>query len=162
VQQGDAARTAEFSFRLLRRIVWPKVELAIRLWLGQIFFVSGVIKLTNWHTALTLAATEYPVSWLDPVTAAVLGVAIEVIAGALLTAGLMTRYAAIPMLALALVAQISYLPFDNQLFWIALFGWCAQSGSGPQSRPVCQDRSTHRQESRLMVRPVRPVAAQTV
>ncbi len=124
---------AEFSFRLLRRIVWPKVELAIRLWLGQIFFVSGVIKLTNWHTALTLAATEYPVSWLDPVTAAVLGVAIEVIAGALLTAGLMTRYAAIPMLALALVAQISYLPFDNQLFWIALFGWYAVFGAGTLS-----------------------------
>ncbi len=125
--------SADFSFRLLRRIVWPKVELAIRLWLGQIFFVSGVIKLTNWHTALALAATEYPVGWIDPMTAAVLGVVIEVGGGALLTAGLMTRYAAIPMLLLSLVAQIYYLPFDNQLFWVALFGWYAVFGAGALS-----------------------------
>jgi NADH dehydrogenase/putative oxidoreductase len=121
---------ADFSFRLLRRLVWPKVELAMRLWLGQAFFVSGVIKLTHWDTALALAATEYPVGWMDPVTAAYLGVAIEVIGGALLSVGLLTRWVAIPMLALALVAQVFYLPFDTQLFWVALLGRTIVFGAG--------------------------------
>jgi putative oxidoreductase len=126
-------RSTDFSVRVLRGLAWPKVELAIRLWLAQIFFVSGVLKLTHWDTALYLATHEYPVSWLSPSSAAAIGVCIEVIGGALLTLGFMTRYAAAPMLALALVAQFAYLPFDNQLFWTALFGWYAVCGAGPIS-----------------------------
>jgi NADH dehydrogenase/putative oxidoreductase len=123
----------DFSVRVLRGLAWPKAELLIRLWLAQIFFVSGVLKLTHWDTALYLATHEYPVSWLSPGSAAAIGVCIEVIGGALLAVGFMTRYAAVPMLALALVAQFAYLPFDNQLFWSALFGWYAVCGAGPIS-----------------------------
>src|ERR1700720_179288 len=123
----------DFSVRVLRGVAWPKVELVIRLWLAQIFFVSGGLKLTHWDTALYLAAHEYPVSWLSAGAAATIGVCIEVIGGALLALGFMTRYAAVPMLALALVAQFAYLPFDNQLFWTALFGWFAVCGAGPIS-----------------------------
>jgi putative oxidoreductase len=123
--------STDFSVRVLRGLAWPKVELAIRLWLAQIFFVSGVLKLTHWDTALYLATHEYPVSWLSAGAAATIGVCIEVIGGALLALGFMTRYAAVPMLALALVAQFAYLPFDNQLFWTALLGWYAVCGAGP-------------------------------
>jgi len=42
---------AGFSWLLLRRLVWPKVDLVIRWWLAQIFLVSGVLKLTHWQTA---------------------------------------------------------------------------------------------------------------
>jgi putative oxidoreductase len=73
------------------------------------------------------------VSWMTPVTAAWTGVSIEVVGGALLAVGFMTRYAAAPMLALALVAQFAYLPFDNQLFWAALLGWYVVHGAGPIS-----------------------------
>jgi NADH dehydrogenase/putative oxidoreductase len=125
--------STDFSVRVLRGLAWPKAELAIRLWLAQIFFVSGVLKLTHWDTALYLAAHEYPVSWLSAGTAATIGVSIEVIGGALLALGFMARYAAAPMLALALVAQFAYLPFDNQLFWAALFGWYVLCGAGPIS-----------------------------
>ena len=123
----------DFSVRVLRGVAWPKVELVIRLWLAQIFFVSGGLKLTHWDTALYLAAHEYPVSWLSAGAAAAIGVCIEVIGGVLLAWGFMTRFAAVPMLALALVAQFAYLPFDNQLFWTALFGWFAVCGAGPIS-----------------------------
>jgi putative oxidoreductase len=125
--------STDFSVRVLRGLAWPKVELLIRLWLAQIFFVSGVLKLTHWDTALYLAAHEYPVSWLSAGSAAIIGVSIEVIGGALLALGFMTRYAAVPMLTLALVTQFAYLPFDNQLFWTALFGWYAVCGAGPGS-----------------------------
>src|SRR5215831_1541067 len=117
-------------FRILRTATWPTVDLLIRLWLGQIFFISGILKLTHWDTALNLAATEYPVSWMNPVTAAYTGVSIEVLGGALLALGFMTRYAAIPMLILSLVIQFNYHAYDNQLFWTVLFGWYAVQGSG--------------------------------
>jgi len=125
--------STDFCVRVLRAFAWPRVELAVRLWLAQIYFVSGVLKLTHWDTALYLATHEYPVSWLSAGSAATIGVSIEVIGGALLAAGFMTRYAAAPMLALALVAQFAYLPFDNQLFWSALFGWYVVCGAGPIS-----------------------------
>ncbi|MEP6884485.1 MAG: NAD(P)/FAD-dependent oxidoreductase [Gammaproteobacteria bacterium] len=120
-------------FRMLQFAAWPFIDLGVRVWLAQIFFVSGVIKVTHWQTALNLAANEYPVPWMHPVTAAYTGVAIELIGPALLALGLLTRYAAIPMLILSLVIQVDYLPFDNQLFWMAFFGWYVVHGAGPIS-----------------------------
>jgi NADH dehydrogenase/putative oxidoreductase len=125
--------TTDFTVRVLRGIVWPKIDFGIRLWLAKIFLVSGFLKITSWQTALDLATNEYPVSWLNPVTAAYLGVSIELLGGALLALGLLTRYAAVPMLILTLVIQFSYLPFDNQLFWAVLFAWYAVYGAGPWS-----------------------------
>jgi NADH dehydrogenase/putative oxidoreductase len=125
--------TTTFFVQIVQKLVWPKVELVIRLWLAKIFFVSGVLKLTSWQTALDLAAHEYPVSWMSPLTAAYTGVSIEVLGGVLLAAGFMTRYAAVPMLILSLVIQVFYLPFDSQLFWAALLGWYAIMGAGPLS-----------------------------
>ena len=123
----------DFSLRVLRGIVWPKIDLGMRLWLAKIFVVSGLLKISTWQTALYLSAHEYPVNWMNPVTAAYVGVSIELVGGVLLALGLLTRYAALPMLVLTLVIQFSYLPFDNQLFWAALFGWYALFGAGPVS-----------------------------
>jgi len=125
--------STDFSVRILRGLVWPKVDVLIRLALAEIFFVSGVLKLTHWDTALYLASNEYPVSFLSPTTAAVVGVTIEVGGGVLLALGFMTRYAALPMLILSLVIQFAYKPFDSQLFWVALFGWYALAGAGHAS-----------------------------
>jgi NADH dehydrogenase/putative oxidoreductase len=128
-----ARRSSDLLYRIVRGAVWPKIDLIIRLWLAQVFFVSGVLKLTSWQTALDLARNEYPVSWMSPVAAAYTGVSIEVVGSVLLAAGFMTRYAAVPMLILSLVIQFAYLPFDSQLFWALLFGWYAVSGAGPIS-----------------------------
>ena len=86
-------------------------------------FVSGVLKFADWDKALYLAANEYPVTWIDPVTAAVLGLAIELIAPVLLALGLATRFAAAAMLVLALVIQFNYVAFDTHLFWAVLADW---------------------------------------
>jgi NADH dehydrogenase/putative oxidoreductase len=124
---------SDFTVRVLNGLAWPKVDVLIRLALAEIFFASGVIKLFSWNTALDLAANEYPVSFMSPATAAVVGVSIEVGGAILLAAGFMTRYAAVPMLALSLVIQFAYKPFDSQLFWAVLFGWYAVVGAGPVS-----------------------------
>ena len=122
--------STDFSVRVLRGLAWPKVDFLIRLALAEIFFVSGVLKLGSWQSALYLATYEYPVRFMPPHMAAVVGVCIEVIGAVLLAAGFMTRYAAVPMLILSLVIQFAYRPFDGQLFWVALFGWYAIQGAG--------------------------------
>jgi NADH dehydrogenase/putative oxidoreductase len=115
------------------RTLGPVLDLTIRLWLAQIFWVSGLLKVMSWQTALYLAANEYPVSWLDPVTAAWAGAAIELICPVLIAFGLFTRAAAIPLAALSLVIQFSYKELPEQLFWAILFGWLFVRGAGALS-----------------------------
>ena len=124
---------AAFAIRGAEQTLWPLLDVVIRLWLAQVFFVSGVLKAANWENALNLAANEYPVSWLDPVAAAWLGVGIELGGSILLALGLFSRAAAAAMLILSLVIQFNYLAFDAHLFWAALFGWYVIRGAGPIS-----------------------------
>ena len=121
------------GFRVAERSVGAVFDLIVRLWLSGIFFASGVVKISNWETALYLAANEYPVSWTDPVTAAYVGVAIELGGAVLLAAGLFTRVAAGSMLILSLVIQFNYVAVDVNLFWAVLFGWYLVRGAGALS-----------------------------
>ncbi len=121
------------AFRIAERSIGPFLDLAIRVQLAQIFFVSGVLKASDWEHAIFLATSEYPVSWMDPVTAAYLGAAIEVLGSLCLFAGLATRLAAAAMLVLSLVIQIDYVVLDTNLFWIGLFAWYVVRGAGPLS-----------------------------
>lgn len=121
------------TFRISERTIGPVVDLIIRITLAQIFFLSGIVKVANWSTALYLSANEYPVAWLNPVAAAYLGASIELGGAVLLAVGLATRFAAFAMLVLALVIQFNYRVFDAHLFWVALFGWYVVRGAGPIS-----------------------------
>lgn len=123
-------QTAE-ALRLAETVLYPWLDLAIRLWLAQLFWVSGILKLADWDNALRLATYEYPVAWLDPVTAATLGIAIEVICPVLLALGLATRLAVIPLLILTLVTQFEYQALDQHLYQAALFSGYMIMGAGP-------------------------------
>ena len=119
------------GLRIAETTVYPFLDLAIRLWLAQVFWVSGILKLANWDNALTLATYEYPVAWLDPTTAAALGIAIEIVGPVLLAFGLATWLAAIPLLILTLVIQFEYRALDQHLYQAALLGWYLVMGPGP-------------------------------
>ncbi|OQW70572.1 MAG: quinol oxidase [Proteobacteria bacterium ST_bin12] len=119
--------------KFVERTAGPIVDLVIRLWLARIFFVSAVIKLSNWDNALLLSQNEYPVSWLNPISAAYLGVSIELIGAVLLAIGLATRFAALSLFILSLIIQFNYIALDQHLFWAALFGWFVVRGAGPLS-----------------------------
>src|SRR6516164_8839945 len=121
------------TMHLAERSLGPLLDLFIRLWLAQSFFVSGLVKAANWQTALLLATYEYPVSWLDPHTSAVTGLAIELICPPLIAIGLFTRIAAIPLLILSLVIQFAYKPLPENLFWALLFGMMILRGAGALS-----------------------------
>jgi uncharacterized membrane protein YphA (DoxX/SURF4 family) len=124
---------ARDATRIAAKTVGPLLDVFIRLWLAGIFWASGMVKLQNWTIALYLSAHDYPVSWLDPVTAAWLGEAIEIVCPPLLVFGLATRFAALPMLILSLVIQFFFQALDQHLFWAILFGWFVVKGAGPIS-----------------------------
>jgi putative oxidoreductase len=117
-------------FRRLEGLGWSILDLIVRIGVAQQFFVSGVLKVTNWQAALYLAENEYRVSWMNPVTAAYTGAAIEVVCPVFLVVGLFTRYASIPMLILSLVVQFNYNAVDSQLFCAALLAWLVIRGAG--------------------------------
>ncbi|MEL7517882.1 MAG: FAD-dependent oxidoreductase [Pseudomonadota bacterium] len=112
---------------------WPISDLVIRFFIGMWFLRSGLVKAADWDTALLLATTEYPVSWMSPANAALTGVSIEIIGPILLIAGFMTRPAAIAMAALTLVSQAVYVPTTSNLLVIAMLAWYAVAGPGALS-----------------------------
>jgi NADH dehydrogenase/putative oxidoreductase len=119
--------------RVAERFGAPFTELLARLWLGQAFLVSGIVKAADWDAALYLARHEYPVSWLDPAAAAWIGAGIELVAASLLAVGLATRIAAAAMLALAVVVQTHYVALDQALVQVALLAWFIAHGGGTLS-----------------------------
>jgi len=114
-------------------VFWPFFDLFLRLWLAQLFWPSGLQKLANWDSAIYLATYEYPVSWMNPAAAAVIGVTIEFLCPILLALGLATRVAALPMLILSLVIHIEYQQLNSQIYWAVLLGWYVIRGAGPLS-----------------------------
>lgn len=128
-----AARRLLAVRRTVSLTLWPPFEVALRLVLAQPFLMSGLIKLGDWDGAVYLAANEYPVSWASPEAAALLGVTVELGAGALLALGLFTRLAGVALAALALTIQYVYLPLDLHLHWAVIGVWFALAGAGPIS-----------------------------
>jgi putative oxidoreductase len=82
--------------------------LALRLYVGRVFFASGMIKLSNWDATLALFANEYHVPVLPPHLAAILGTAAEVGLPVFLVLGLGTRFAAVALFLFNIVAATSY------------------------------------------------------
>ena len=80
-----------------------------------------------------VSAQQNPIPWFSPLLAAQLSTAIYLVCAILIAVGAMTRYASLPLLILALIAQVSIQAFDTQLFWMALFGWLLIHGAGPIS-----------------------------
>lgn len=127
---GATFVTAVETTRRVAKSIWPWFDIILRLWLAQTFFVSGVLKLANWDTALYLAEYEYPVSWLAPSTAAVLGTTVELAGAVLLALGLGTRVGAAALMVLSILIQTVYRTLDVHLFWTALLAWYVCFGAG--------------------------------
>ncbi len=117
------------TYRSIIALISPVFDLLVRLLVAQAIFRSGIVKLSDWDTALSLARFEYPVSWMAPETAAVVGVTIEIVAPILLLVGLLTREAALAILMLLVVSQAEYIPTDLNLWLIAILGWFVLRGA---------------------------------
>jgi len=86
----------------------PLANLAIRLWVANVFFKSGLLKLNSWDSTLYLFENEYAVPLLPPEFAAVLGTTIELAFPVLLALGLAGRFGAFVLFMFNIMAVISY------------------------------------------------------
>lgn len=113
----------------------PPAALAARLYLAQVFFLSGLTKIRDWDTTLALFADEYKVPLLPPVLAAPLGTAGELVLPVLLVLGLGGRFAALGLFVVNAMAALS-LPdiapaaLQQHVFWGALLAGLAVYGPG--------------------------------
>lgn len=86
----------------------PVFDLAIRLYVAKVFFMSGLTKIQSWDSTVSLFENEYAVPLLPPELAAYLGTAAELCLPPLLALGLGSRAIALAAFAFNLVAASSY------------------------------------------------------
>lgn len=82
--------------------------LGLRLWVSWQFLQSGWLKLTRWDVTLELFSSEYQVPLLSPTAAALAGTFGELFFPLLLVAGLFTRFGALGLAAVNVMAVVSY------------------------------------------------------
>jgi putative oxidoreductase len=83
------------------------VLLGARLYVAQVFWLSGLTKIRDWSTTLALFQDEYHVPLLPPELAAYLGTGGELGLPVLLVLGLGGRFAALGLSVMNVVAVLS-------------------------------------------------------
>ena len=94
--------------------------LAIRLWLAQFFFFSGLTKIKSWTTTIALFTDEYHVPVLSPQIAAALSATAELSLPVLLVIGLFNRFAALGLFCMTLVIELFVYPGTTENYYIML------------------------------------------
>lgn len=113
----------------------PAAALAARIYVGQVFFLSGLTKINDWGTTLALFTDEYKVPLLPPALAAFLGTGGELVLPVLLVIGLGGRFAALGLsvvnvVAVISLAEIAPAALQQHVFWGALLAGLAIYGPG--------------------------------
>ena len=101
------------------------LDLAIRLYVAEIFFRSGLLKIGNWDGTLYLFREQYHVPLLPPVAAAWLGTFGELAFPPLLAVGLASRFAALSLSVVNVMAVISFwhVLAENEAARMSHFYW---------------------------------------
>ena len=89
----------------------PLFDVAVRVWVARAFFLSGLSKIQNWDTTLTLFQFEYSVPLLPPNVAAYLGTAAELSLPVFVALGLLGRASSLALFLFNGVAVYSYASF---------------------------------------------------
>ena len=132
----DAYKTVAGMFE---RRVTPLFDLGIRVWMAEIFFGSGLTKIANWENTVFLFELEYQVPLLPPAWAAAFATGFELAMPVLLVLGLATRFAALPLLSMALViqfvlgAQSAAYNHVTHYYWMILLLMIVLRGAGTLS-----------------------------
>lgn len=105
----------------------PLGNFALRLWVANVFFRSGMLKFNSWDSTMYLFENEYQVPLLTPETAAMMGTGVELAFPVLLALGLGGRFAALVLFLFNIIAVISYPDLeaigirDHQIWGLMLF-----------------------------------------
>lgn len=138
---GLAETIYTFSSRcigLLERWGTPLFQLVLRLYVAEVFFRAGVLKLLDWSATLYLFDNVYAVPVLPPHLAAVMGTGGETLLPILLVLGLAGRFAAAGVFVTNLMAAISFpdisdLGLQDHKLWGLMLLVLVFFGPGPLS-----------------------------
>ena len=122
-----AARLVSALVGFAERWLAPPVFLAIRLWMADIFFRSGLLKIQDLDGAIFLFTQVHPVPLLPPELAAYLATTIELVCSTLLALGLAARFAALPMFVMTLVIQFVVGAHDPNFYQTEHYTGCSCS-----------------------------------
>jgi len=121
----------------------PLFNLAARIWMGKIFFDSGLIRISTWEKQASLFTNIHPVPGVPGNIAAIAATAGELALPVLLVVGLFTRVPALGLLIMSFVIQFvsAQTPqgIENEIsnpqhyLWMFLFGYLVIRGGGPLS-----------------------------
>lgn len=117
------------------------LDLAIRVYVANVFFRSGLLKIGNWDGTLYLFENEYKVPLLPPVAAAWLGAFAELFFPVFLALGLAARFAALSLSVFNVIAVISFwhvlsqnqAALNSHLYWGVLLAVTLFHGPGKLS-----------------------------
>jgi len=126
-RSGAAARPAR-----LARIPLSIHQLLFRLAIAGFFLRAGLLKVSNWDTALALFRDEYRVPVLPPEVACILATTFELGCSTLLVVGLATRLATLPLLAMIATIQLFVYPsaWPDHLVWGSILLFLLSRGAG--------------------------------
>lgn len=97
------------KFAILRlEDISPVADLAIRLYIANIFWKSGLTKVANWDSTVYLFTNLYSVPVLSPEVAATSATMVELGGAVMLALGLASRFGTAALFILNIVAANSY------------------------------------------------------
>ncbi len=113
----------------------PLLQLLMRVSIFWVFWRSGNLKAANMGQAIGLFRDEYKLPILPAEVAAHMATAVELGAPCLILAGLFTRLATLPLIAMTLTIQFLVYPVDypTHLLWFAILVFILTRGPGPYS-----------------------------
>ena len=125
----------EWLFGQPDRVPYAVLALPLRFAVATVFWNSGMTKLADWNATLSLFTDEYQVPLLPPELAANLALAIEVTMPVLLVLGLLTRAAALLLLAMTAVIEVFVYPqaWPTHIQWAAMLLVLLCRGAGSHS-----------------------------
>jgi len=125
----------EWVFGQLDRVPYAVLALPLRFAVATVFWNSGMTKLADWNATLSLFTDEYQVPLLPPELAANLALATEITMPVLLVLGLLTRAAALLLLAMTAVIEIFVYPqaWPTHIQWAAMLLVLLCRGAGSLS-----------------------------
>ena len=123
-----------------RAMSWfsPLFLLAVRLYVANVFFKSGLTKIQDFSSTVALFENEYRVPVISPTLAAVSGTAAELMLPALLALGLASRPTALALFVFNIVAVVAYPDISesgvkDHMLWGTMILVIAFFGSGKLS-----------------------------
>jgi putative oxidoreductase len=129
----------------LERFPLSLLQLAMRLGVGAVFFRSGLLKIESWQFTILLFRDEYQVPLLDPVLAAQITTAVELVVPVFLFVGLGSRLATLPLLGMIAVIQLLVYPnaWSDHLMWASALLLILTRGPGVLSLDYAIARAMH-------------------